>query len=87
MAQSPFPNKGIVPTPAPRRNSKDKSEDVEIIRALTPIFIATIGAVISIVVIVVKPAEQQGFITLASSAIAGAAGLAQPEKSRKDRED
>lgn len=64
------------------RSSKKISLNAEIIRALTPIFLATIGGVIGIATLV-KDANPSGF-GLASTAIAGAAGLAQPREQKKE---
>ena len=63
---------------------KSQLLNVEIIRAFTPIYLALIGGVIGMFVLITK-AIDAGF-GLASTAIAGAAGLAQPQKdqSRKD---
>jgi hypothetical protein len=58
-----------------------KTLNPDVIRALTPIFIALIGGVIGITVLV-KKADTAAF-SLASTAIAGAAGLAQPTKGLK----
>ena len=59
----------------------------EIIRALTPILIAAIGGGIGIAVLTLNPDDssntQSAGFGLASTAIAGAAGLAQA-KSQKD---
>ena len=52
--------------------------DADIIRAFTPIFIALIGGAIGISVLYTH-ADPASF-SLATSAIAGAAGLAQPGK-------
>jgi hypothetical protein len=64
--------------------SKPQPLNAEIIRALTPIFLALIGGAIGMAVLVMDAGEA-GF-GLASTAIAGAAGLAQPQKeqNRKD---
>ena len=60
------------------KNSQIKTSVApEIIRALTPMFIALVGGTIGIA-LVFKPIE--GGFTLASTALAGAAGLAQPGK-------
>ena len=55
-----------------------KLPNAEIVRAFTPIFIALIGGAIGVSVLVTK-ADPVSF-NLATSAIAGAAGLAQPGK-------
>jgi hypothetical protein len=55
----------------------------EVIRALTPIIIALIGGAIGIVVLLQKPVDTAA-LGLASTAIAGAAGLAQPQKEQKE---
>jgi hypothetical protein len=57
-----------------------KSLTPEIIRAITPMFMASIGAIISIVVLVspnITDTEYTAALQLAGTAIAGAAGLAQ----------
>ncbi len=51
----------------------------EIIRALTPIFLATIGGAIGVAGLVANKVDPAAF-GLASTAIAGAAGLAQPNQ-------
>jgi hypothetical protein len=63
-----------------------KSSTPELIRAITPMFIATIGAVIAVAVIVTKndSAQFSAGLGLAGTAIAGAAGLAQSSKSEPD---
>jgi hypothetical protein len=67
-----------------QEDSKTQPQNhVEVIRALTPIFLALIGGVIGIAVLVTRPSDA-GF-GLASTAIAGAAGLAQPYKDPKDK--
>ena len=61
-----------------------KSINPEVIRALTPIFLATIGGLISVAVLVapnVSDAKWAAGMGLAGTAIAGAAGLAQTTKS------
>lgn len=60
--------------------SKPKQFSVEVIEALTPIFLALIGGLIGMVVLVAE-ADPAG-LGLASTAIAGAAGLAQPYKNQ-----
>lgn len=66
--------------PTGKKSLKLGFPSVDVIQALTPVFIATIGGAICITVLVVQPAQSEGFITVASTAIAGAAGLAQPQK-------
>lgn len=65
-----------------------KSLTPEVIRAITPMFLATIGAVIAVAVIVSpnanNPAQFSAGLGLAGTAIAGAAGLAQTGKSEPD---
>lgn len=65
-----------------------KSLDPEVIRALTPIFLATIGGLIGIVCLVWIPegnsAKWSSGLGLASTAIAGAAGLARTSKDEPD---
>lgn len=59
----------------------------ETIRALTPIFIAAIGGVIGLTVLFVSGpdnAKLTAGLGLAGTAIAGAAGLAQPPKNESD---
>ncbi|WP_375512741.1 hypothetical protein [uncultured Nostoc sp.] len=61
----------------------------EVIRAITPMFIATIGAVIAVAVIVSpnsknNPAQLSSGFGLAGTAIAVPAGLAQSSKSESD---
>ncbi|MEO1347875.1 MAG: hypothetical protein AAFW84_03615 [Cyanobacteria bacterium J06635_15] len=60
----------------------------ELIKAFTPMFIATIGGVIGISVIFspnVEEAQQAAAIGLAGTAIAGAAGLAQSSATNEER--
>ncbi len=61
-----------------------KSITPELISSLTPIFIATIGGIIGVAVLVTPSANDPGKwsagIGLAGTAIAGAAGLAQSGK-------
>ncbi|WP_228061307.1 hypothetical protein [[Phormidium] sp. LEGE 05292] len=57
--------------------------NAELIRALTPIFFATIGGVIGIAVLInpqLKEGQWTAGLGLAGTAIAGAAGLAQSSK-------
>jgi hypothetical protein len=59
----------------------------EIIRAITPMFMATIGAVIAVTVLVspkITDAKWSAGLGLAGTAIAGAAGLAQSSKNEPD---
>ncbi len=63
------------------RSAKRISLNAEIIRALTPILLATIGGVIGIATLV-QNSNAAGF-GLASTAIAGAAGLAQPKDQKR----
>lgn len=86
MTLSSFPNNDSSPTPIQPAISKMQPETnaAEIIRALTPILIAAIGGAIGIVILFQTPNNQAGF-GLASTAIAGAAGLAQPHKDPKDK--
>ncbi len=63
--------------------------NAEIIRALTPLFIATIGGVIGVAVLFVpdtkdNDAKWSAGIGLAGTAIAGAAGLAQSTKNESN---
>ncbi|MBN3905726.1 MAG: hypothetical protein HWQ35_03820 [Nostoc sp. NMS1] len=64
-----------------------KSLTPEIIRAITPMFMATIGAVIGVAVLVspkITDAKWSAGLGLAGTAIAGAAGLAQNSKNEQD---
>ncbi|MBO3459872.1 hypothetical protein G7B40_030290 [Aetokthonos hydrillicola Thurmond2011] len=64
-----------------------KSLTPELIRAITPMFLATIGAVIGVAVLVspkITDAKWSAGLGLAGTAIAGAAGLAQSSKSEPD---
>jgi hypothetical protein len=84
MSMSSLPNRNPKPISVTANNAGKPSEGTaEVIRALTPILIATIGGVIGIVVLVINPNNQAGF-GLASAAIAGAAGIAQPQKNHKE---
>ncbi|NEQ20114.1 MAG: hypothetical protein F6K28_12880 [Microcoleus sp. SIO2G3] len=63
--------------------------NAEIIRALTPLFIATIGGVIGVAVLFApntqnNDAKWSAAIGLAGTAIAGAAGLAQSTKNESN---
>lgn len=60
--------------------------NAEIICALTPMFIAAIGGAIGLAVLFVNTDIAESGFGLASTAIAGAAGLAQPTK-KLDQED
>jgi hypothetical protein len=74
--------------------SKDRNQKTqlmlipEIIRALTPILIAAIGGGIGIAVLALSPSSssntQSAGFGLASTAIAGAAGLAQAKNQRDE---
>ncbi len=64
-----------------------KSLNPEVIRALTPIFLASVGASIGIVALFApsqSEAKWSAGLGLASTAIAGAAGLAQTSKQETD---
>jgi hypothetical protein len=64
-----------------------KSLTPEVIRAITPMFMATIGAVIGVAVLVspkITDAKWSAGLGLAGTAIAGAAGLAQSSKNEPD---
>lgn len=65
--------------------SKLQPLNAEIIRALTPIFLALIGGSIGMAVLIMDGGEA-GF-GLASTAIAGAAGLAQPQKEPPQKDE
>lgn len=69
----------------PLRASNRQFFSVEVIRALTPIFLALIGGMIGMAVLLTTSSEA-GF-GLASTAIAGAAGLAQPYRAQKKKDD
>jgi hypothetical protein len=59
----------------------------EVIRAMTPIFIATVGAIIGVAVLFspgISDAKTSAGFGLAGTAIAGAAGLAQSSKNEQD---
>ncbi len=60
------------------------SLDAEVIRALTPMFIATIGGAIGLTVLLANSNSAASGFGLASTAIAGAAGLAQPKKASQE---
>lgn len=64
-----------------------KSLTPEVIRAITPMFIATMGTVIAVAVLVspkISDAKWSAGLGLAGTAIAGAAGLAQSSKNEPD---
>ena len=65
--------------------SKQTNFNAEIIKASTPIVLALIGGIIGLVVVFTKTGDA-GF-GLASTAIAGAAGLAQPYKEPDKRDN
>ncbi|NEU76977.1 hypothetical protein PI95_031890 [Hassallia byssoidea VB512170] len=59
----------------------------EIIRAITPMFIASVGAIIGVAVLFspgISDAKTSAGFGLAGTAIAGAAGLAQSSKNEPD---
>ena len=84
MTMSSLPNRHPKPISVEAKAETSSEGKAEIIRALTPILIATIGGMIGVAVLVINPNNQAGF-GLASAAIAGAAGLAQPNKNQKDQ--
>ncbi len=93
MTQSAFPNQDSNLADIQQGSSKSKlldtkvmraPLDAEVIRAVTPLFIAAIGGIIGITVLVMG-ASEAGF-GLASTAIAGAAGLAQPHKDQNSKD-
>ncbi|MCV3215158.1 hypothetical protein OGM63_16845 [Plectonema radiosum NIES-515] len=64
-----------------------KSLTPETIRAMTPIFIATLGAIIGIAALFspgINEHKVSAGLSLAGTAIAGAAGLAQSSKNEPD---
>ena len=64
-----------------------KSLTPELIQAITPMFIATMGTVIAVAVLVspkINDAKWSAGLGLAGTAIAGAAGLAQSSKNEQD---
>ena len=64
-----------------------KSLNAEIIRAMTPIFIATLGAIIAVAALFSPGIDEHKVsagLSLAGTAIAGAAGLAQSSKNEPD---
>lgn len=86
MSQPPIPSNDSTPAPIEPVISKTQvGVMAEVIRALTPMFIALIGGVIGICVLVIKTDDAAAGFGVASAAIAGAAGLAQPNKEAKDK--
>jgi hypothetical protein len=86
MTQASFPNDDSSPAPMQPAIAKPATGTMaEVIRALTPMFIALIGGVIGICVLVIKTDDAAAGFGVASAAIAGAAGLAQPNKDPKDK--
>ncbi|MBD0265320.1 MAG: hypothetical protein ICV78_22145 [Tolypothrix sp. Co-bin9] len=64
-----------------------KDFNPEIIRAMTPIFIASVGAIIGVAALFspdISDAKTSAGFGLAGTAIAGAAGLAQSSKNEQD---
>ncbi|MEC4811944.1 MAG: hypothetical protein SAK29_01465 [Scytonema sp. PMC 1069.18] len=64
-----------------------KSLNPEVIRAITPMFFGSVGAVIGVVVLVspgISDTKSTAGLGLAGTAIAGAAGLAQTSKNEQD---
>jgi hypothetical protein len=64
-----------------------KSFTPEMIRAMTPMFMAAVGAIIGVAVLVspnITDAKWSAGLGLAGTAIAGAAGLAQSSKNEPD---
>lgn len=84
MALSIEPNKNN-PNPPRQKVIKPQPFNVEVIESLTPIILALIGGAIGIAVLFTS-ASEAGF-GLASTAIAGAAGLAQPYKNQNRKEE
>jgi presenilin-like A22 family membrane protease len=85
MTQASFPNNDSSPAPMQPAIAKQQlGTTAEVIRALTPIFIALIGGIIGISVLVSNTNNAAAGFGVASAAIAGAAGLAQPNKETKD---
>ncbi len=87
MAQATFPNDDSTSTFVQQKSLQKQSLDVEVIRALTPIFIAGIGGLIGILLVLftvfnkdVDATKFTAAMGLAGTAITGAAGLAQPGK-------
>ena len=70
------------PNPPRQKVSEKQPFNVEIIRASTPLFLALIGGVLGMAVLISGSQSEAGF-GLASTAIAGAAGLAQPLKEKE----
>ena len=59
----------------------------EVIEAITPLFLATVGAVIGVVVLIqpeINDTRATAGLGLAGTAIAGAAGLARTSRSEQD---
>lgn len=93
----PNPDANSVPRPPePAKPHAGNTVDViraltpmfaEVIRASTPLFIALIGGVIGISVLVAQTSDKAAGFGVASAAIAGAAGLAQPNKEPKEPKD
>ena len=83
MTQHIFPKNDSDSSLARSQYSRTKGLDAEVIRALTPLFIAAIGGVIGITVLMIDSENAAG-LGLAGSAIAGAAGLAQPNKNANE---
>ena len=63
-----------------------KNSIPEVIEAITPLFLATIGAVIGVVVLVqpISDTKATAGLGLAGTAIAGAAGLARTSRGEQD---
>ena len=64
-----------------------KNSIPEVIEALTPLFLATLGALIGVVVLIqpeIDETRATAGLGLAGTAIAGAAGLARSGKSEQD---
>ncbi|GAB4384473.1 MAG: hypothetical protein Kow00121_47990 [Elainellaceae cyanobacterium] len=61
--------------------------NAEVIRAFTPMFIAAIGGAIGLTVLFVNTDIAESGFGLASTAIAGAAGLAQPNKGLNKKDE
>lgn len=85
MTQAVSPTNHFSQTSTNSRGTKRQVLDVEVIRALTPIFIAAIGGLVGtglLIVVLFKPDVDATKFTagmgLATTAITGAAGLAQP---------
>lgn len=85
MTQSALPNNDSTSVSIRTGSSSMKSLDAEVIRALTPLFIAGIGGLIAIFVLFLASGKDDtakfaAGLGLAGTAITGAAGLAQPGK-------